>query len=90
MRAGAEKYGPYNWRTKKVSVMIYVDATLRHLMAFVDREECASDSRLPHIGHALACLGILADAIEGGHLHDDRPPIGPAWKLLKRYDRSTR
>jgi hypothetical protein len=88
MREGAAKYTPYNWRKYKVRAMIYVGATLRHIAAYVDREEVASDSGIPHLAHALACLGILADATEGGFLHDDRPAKGAANKVLARFDRS--
>jgi hypothetical protein len=84
---GATKYGRYNWRKNKVVASIYVDAALRHLLAWFDREEFASDSGVPHIGHAKACLGILADAIETGNLVDDRPPKGSAGPLLKRWQR---
>jgi hypothetical protein len=88
MRCGAEKYGAYNWRTKKVKATIYVDAALRHIMAYLDGENIALDSARPHIGHALACLGILADATEGGFLEDDRPVKGAAAKVLDRFDHS--
>ena len=80
-------YGPFNWRKNKVVASIYVDAALRHIMAWMDGEENAEDSGAPHLGHAKACLGILADAIESGNLVDDRPPKGPAPELLKRHKR---
>ena len=89
MRQGAEKYGSYNWRKKKVRAMIYVGAALRHLLAYVDGENQATDSGISHIAHALACLGILADATEGGFLYDDRPVQGAASKVIARFDRST-
>ncbi len=85
MRDGAIKYGPYNWRQKKVKFMIYIDAVQRHLDALLDGEDLASDSGLPHLAHALACLGILVDAKESGNLIDDRPTAGPAPQLLERF-----
>lgn len=85
MEDGAEKYGPYNWREKKVKASIYVDAAKRHLAAWFDGEECAADSKKPHLGHALACLGIIVDAIETGNLVDDRPPKGNAPELIERF-----
>jgi hypothetical protein len=88
MREGAAKYTPYNWRKYKVRTMIYVGSALRHIMAYVDGEEVASDSRIPHIAHALACLGILADATEGNFLYDDRPARGAASKVLAKFDRT--
>src|SRR5438445_6184719 len=85
MQNGAEKYGAYNWREKKVVASIYVDATLRHLYAWLDGEENASDSNLPHLAHALACLGIIVDAKETGNLVDDRPKPGATGALIERY-----
>lgn len=85
MQDGAHKYGPMNWRTKKVVASIYIDACLRHVMAWYDGEEYASDSGKPHLGHAKACLGILADAIETGNLVDDRPVAGAAAVILERW-----
>lgn len=80
-------YGPFNWREKKVRASIYIDAAMRHLMSWWDGEENASDSGAPHLGHAKACMGILADAIESGNLVDDRPKPGPAPALLERLKR---
>lgn len=73
MMNGADKYGPYNWRAKDVIASIYVDAALRHLIAWLEREEIAEDSGVHHLGHAIACCAILLDAQENGNLIDDRP-----------------
>lgn len=73
MMDGARKYGPYNWRAKKVVSHIYIDAAMRHLMAWFEGEELASDSKVHHLGHAIACCAILLDALETGNLVDDRP-----------------
>jgi hypothetical protein len=85
MQDGSSKYGPYNWRQKKVQAMIYVDAALRHIQAWIDREELAEDSQVHHLGHALATIGIIVDAMTSGNLIDDRPPAGAFPALLKRY-----
>ena len=82
---GTLGYGPFNWRENNVVASIYVDACMRHLMSWVDGEANASDSDVPHLGHAKACLGILADAIENGNLVDDRPSPGPAARLLEQH-----
>jgi len=82
---GARKYGPYNWRKNKVVASIYFDAALRHLLAFQDGESDAADSKVPHLGHAKACIGILIDALETGNLVDDRPIPGPASAILERW-----
>jgi hypothetical protein len=74
---GRAKYGAYNWRQKKVQADIYVDACLRHIQRWFDgREELAGDSRVHHLGHAIACLAILLDAQETGNLVDNRPAAG--------------
>ncbi len=87
MEDGARKYGPYNWRENKVIASIYVAAALRHLAAWYDsREELAADSGRPHLGHALACLGILVDAQQTGNLQDDRPIAGATAKLIAQWE----
>ena len=73
MMNGAAKYGPYNWRAKKVIASIYIDAAKRHLDAWFEGEETAEDSGVHHLGHAIACAAILLDALETGNLIDDRP-----------------
>lgn len=82
MEDGARKYGPYNWRDNKVIVRIYIDAALRHLLAYLDGEECAPDSKKPHLAHALASIGIIVDAYETGNLVDNRPKPGCAARLI--------
>ena len=82
---GAAKYGPYNWRENDVSAMVYVAAAQRHLAAWLDGEENAEDSSKPHLGHAMACLAILADAVENDNLIDDRPRPGPASGLISKW-----
>ena len=85
MANGADKYGPYNWRDKKVQTMIYLEAAMRHILSYQDGEECAKDSGIPHLGHALACLLIIIDAKETGNLLDNRPKTGPMAELIERY-----
>jgi hypothetical protein len=84
MENGGQKYGPFNWREHPVKSSVYVDAAMRHLMAWQDGEENAADSGVHHLGHAAACLGILLDAQEAGNLIDERVP-GPAAALLERF-----
>jgi hypothetical protein len=75
MMDGAGKYGPYNWRGKKVIASIYVDALMRHAMAWFEGQESAGDSQVHHLGHVVACAGILLDAQATGNLVDDRPTV---------------
>lgn len=86
MENGAKKYGAYNWRTKKVQALIYIDATLRHILSYLDGEELASDSKVHHLAHALASISILVDAIETGNLIDNRPALGAANRLIEEHD----
>ena len=87
-RNGAEKYGPYNWREKDVKASIYVDAALRHIYSWFDGEECAQDSGVHHLGHAMACLAILIDAYETKGLEVDIPSEkGVAADLLNSLHR---
>lgn len=85
MANGADKYGPYNWREKKVQSMIYLEAAQRHILSYQDGEECAKDSGVPHLGHAIACLLILIDAVETNNVIDNRPKAGPMADLIERY-----
>lgn len=88
MANGADKYGPYNWREKKVQSGIYIDAALRHIMSYFDGEEVASDSGVKHLAHAMACLAILLDAEETGNLIDTRPVKGKAAEMIERFTKS--
>ncbi|BEQ12884.1 putative DUF5664 domain-containing protein [Pseudomonas phage Ep4] len=71
---GAKKYGPANWRQTGVAASVYVDAALRHIAQFFDgKQDCASDSGVHNLGHAMACMAIIIDAAAAGKLIDDRP-----------------
>lgn len=85
MANGADKYGPYNWRDKKVQAMIYTEAAMRHILQWQDGEENASDSGVPHLGHAIACLLIIIDALETGNLVDNRPKAGAMSSLIEKF-----
>lgn len=86
MEDGAGKYGPYNWRDKPVESMTYINGALRHLQAFLDGEDADPESNTGalHIGAVAANMAILADALLGGFLVDNRPPKGPAPNLLRK------
>ncbi len=75
---GADKYGAYNWREGEVCVSTYLSAIERHLDAYVDGEDIASDSGLNHLAHIMASCAIVLDAASLGKLVDDRPPAGKA------------
>lgn len=82
---GARKYGPYNWRDQPISVSVYKGALERHIDAYWDGEECASDSNIHHIAHAMACCALILDAMTVGMLNDDRPTAGASPRLQAEY-----
>ena len=81
---GLLKYGRSNWRPTGARASIYVGAALRHLQAWFEGEDNASDSGIPHLGHALACLAIIVDAQAAGKLVDDRQYPGGYATLVER------
>lgn len=83
-REGAKKYGAYNWRTKKVQAMIYLDAVLRHIYAVVDGEDIDPESGKHHLDGAIASIAIYLDAMETGNLIDNRPAKGVSGKLIRK------
>lgn len=72
MELGAKKYGPYNWRSKKVKAMVYANAGLRHLFKWIGGESIDEESGQPHLAHCAACMLIVLDAMATGNLIDDR------------------
>jgi hypothetical protein len=84
MMDGARKYDAYNWRAKSVQASIYVDAALRHLLDWFEGEEDAQDSKVHHLGHAMACCAILLDCQENDRLVDDRPTTDGSQGCLTR------
>jgi hypothetical protein len=89
MQLGAQKYGAYNWRTNAVRRTVYIEAAMRHLLAALDGEGCDPQSGRPHEAHAMACMAILLDAMHHGNLIDDRPPAGPAGKLIEELEQAS-
>lgn len=81
---GAAKYGRTNYRAIGVRASIYHDAALRHIQAWFEGEEVAPDSKVSHLGHALACIAILIDATEAGKLNDDRVVAGGYSAMVER------
>nr|WP_220446020.1 dATP/dGTP diphosphohydrolase domain-containing protein [Novosphingobium umbonatum] len=79
---GAKKYGPFNWRETKVEAMTYVNATLRHLLSWLDGEDTDPESSKSHLGHAMASLGIVIDAMHTNQLIDNRPTQGATARLI--------
>lgn len=76
MADGRRKYGPMNWRDAGITASVYYDASMRHMLAWMDGEDHASDSGVHHLAHAMACFAIVLDAMAQGTLNDDRPTKG--------------
>jgi dATP/dGTP diphosphohydrolase len=85
MGLGAAKYGPYNWRERKVRRSIYLEAAMRHILSALDGEDIDPESGVPHEAHAAACMGIVLDALATGNLVDDRPVKGAAARLIAEH-----
>ncbi|MGH0000092.1 dATP/dGTP diphosphohydrolase domain-containing protein [Pseudovibrio ascidiaceicola] len=83
MEDGEKKYGLMNWRENQVSASVYYNAALRHLMAWWDGEQKASDSGVHHLAHVMGCMAILLDAESMGNLIDDRPRSGMLPAFIK-------
>jgi hypothetical protein len=73
MKHGADKYGAYNWRDKKVQALIYADAIIRHVYEWVDGNDVDKDSGLHPLAHVVANGALVLDAIKHGNLIDNRP-----------------
>ena len=83
---GAAKYGPFNYRSEKVSASTYLGAIHRHLALYLDGEDSTADSGVHHIAAAMAGCAILLDCMAGGQLVDDRPPAtGGVADVLNSY-----
>ena len=85
MEEGAKKYGPMNWRDAKVTTSTYVNAAMRHLLAYQDGQDLDEETFLPHLAHAAACLMILLDAQAQGTLQDDRPTKGMLHAFIRQH-----
>lgn len=72
MELGAAKYGPYNWRSKNILLMVYAHAALRHIFAWIGGESNDRESGQSHLAHAASCMLIALDALEAGNAVDDR------------------
>lgn len=75
---GANKYGPWNWRSTKVNASTYISAAMRHLNAWASGKDKDDESGRSHLGHVVACCNILMDAQAHGCLADDRAIPPPA------------
>jgi hypothetical protein len=73
---GSLKYGRGNYKAVPVEASIYIDAALRHLLAWAEGEEYDLSDGVPNLGGVLANIAILIDARSIGNLIDDRQISG--------------
>lgn len=74
MTEGDYKYGAYNYRVAGVQASVYISALRRHMAKWYNGEDFDPKTGVPHLANAIACLGVLIDALEAEALIDDRPP----------------
>lgn len=72
LKEGELKYGRNNFRAAHVAASVYIAALKRHLDAYMEGENTASDSVVPHLANILANAAILVDATVNKTLVDDR------------------
>lgn len=84
MTEGDYKYGAYNYRVAGVQASVYISALRRHLAKWYNGENVDAKTGVPHLANAIACLGVLIDALEAGALIDDRPPVIEIGKMFER------
>ncbi len=63
---GAKKYSPDNWKHVKGAKERYLDAMMRHILAYNSGEINDPESGENHLAHAGCCLMFLLDAAETG------------------------
>jgi len=68
---GERKYHRFNY-LKGFNSNRLIAATLRHVLAWQDGEDCDPESGLSHLAHALAGLSMLLDCQRVGTLTDGR------------------
>lgn len=86
MTEGDLKYGGYNYRPAGVLASVYIAAARRHLSKWFNGEEVDPLTQVPHLGSALACIGVIIDSFECGSLADDRPPKVELSPLMERFE----
>lgn len=70
---GEGKYSRGNFKEGFENIRL-TSAALRHIFAYLDREEQDPESGVSHLGHAMAALAMLLDNIAEGVSTDVRYP----------------
>ena len=64
---GAKKYAPDNWKKVPNAKQRYIDASFRHLTAYIGGEKLDSETGKSHLAHALCCMLFLLAFEKGEH-----------------------
>ena len=69
------------WAVQLARAQDFIDRLLRggdpSLLDWYDRvdvDDCAPDSHVHHLKHAMACIGMIVDVLGTTMLNDNRPP----------------
>lgn len=71
MTYGAKKYGDHNWHGG-IAWSRVIGALLRHVFAFIRREDTDPETGLSHMAHVGCCVMFLLDYIQSHPELDDR------------------
>lgn len=75
---GEKKYGRMNYLEGGMASSRLVAAAMRHILAWETGEDNDAESGVSHLGHALACITMLAHQIAEGTAVDNRRKKVPA------------
>lgn len=83
---GAQKYEKGNWR-KGMSWMTVYDCLQRHMLKWLDGEECDEESGLPHLYHAACNIAFLIEYRNTCPELDDRFKAAPIHRAEDSFDK---
>lgn len=77
MQYGTVKYGEHNWsmHAGRWAWTKLIGSALRHVFAWMRREDFDKESGLPHLAHAIVNLMMLLDLQSAKKGADDRNPL---------------
>jgi len=77
---GADKYGRDNWKNANTGDLErFIDATLRHIFAFIEGETIDKESKLHHLDHAITNLLFY-------RWHELQKPKDEDWAVWENWD----
>jgi hypothetical protein len=79
--AGAKKYPQNNWR-EAMSVNRAMNACMRHLTAFMLKEDTDPETKESHLDHAICCIRMMQNTLKYFPEKDDRV----VWEAPKQLE----